>query len=51
MIVMYNKGIVRMGYTLIVECMDVWLLHVCAMYAYSCPNNVCKSQLATPTAQ
>ena len=51
MLAMYNKGIVRMWYTLIVECVDVWLLHVCAMYAYSCPNNVCKSQLAPPTAQ
>ena len=47
MIVMYNEGIVCMGYTLVVECVDMWVIASCVC---SCPNIVCRSQ-ATPTAQ
>ena len=47
MIVMHNEGIVCMGYTLVVECVDMWVITSCVC---SCPNIVCRSQ-ATPTAQ
>ena len=49
MIVMYNEGIVCMGYTLVVECVDMWVI-ACLSCVCSCPNIVCRSQ-ATPTAQ
>ena len=49
MIVMYNEGIVCMGYALVVECVDM-LVIACLSWVCSCPNIVCRSQ-ATPTAQ
>ena len=49
MLVMYNEGIVCMGYALVVECVDMWVI-ACVSWVCSCPNNVCRSQ-ATPTAQ
>ena len=45
MIVMYNEGIVRMWYTLIVECVDVWLLHVCVL----CMHIAALTMFASPS--
>ena len=47
MIVMYNEGIVCMGYT--VECVDMWVI-ACLSWVCSCPNIVYRSQ-ATPPQQ
>ena len=49
MIVMYNEGVVCMGYALVVECVDMWVI-ACVSCVCSCPNIVCRSQ-ATPTPQ
>ena len=49
MLVMYNKVIVCMGYALVVECVDMWVI-TCLSWVCSCPNNVCRSQ-ATPPQQ
>ena len=44
MLVMYNEGIVCMGYALVVEWVDMWVI-ACLACVCSCPNN------ATPIAQ
>ena len=43
MLVMHNEGIVCMGYALVVECVDMWVI-ACVTCVCSCPNIVCRSQ-------